>query len=175
MADAAYIALHKTLPGAARARWMELAHTRMTAARVITHIDSLNPHRNTVLPMAEEGRGIPIWVPDDFVPNGATAEGIPSLSAQTHAVGGALRRMVNDGFHQKHLCFILSTAEALFHNPHISPSQWAAKAGHEKGRNCNNCSWGSLHYPALNSDALREWARERWGPIEHPTIGTSSG
>ncbi len=133
-------------------------------------LDPLNPHRDTVLPMAEEGGGIPIWVPDDFVPNGTTTEGIPSLSAQTHAVGGALRRMVNDGFHQKHLCFILSTAEALCHNPHISPSQWAAKAGHEKGRNCNNCSWGSLFHPALNSDALREWARDRWGPIQHPTV-----
>ena len=170
VADAAYIALHKTLPGAARARWNELSHTRMTTARVITHLDPLNPHRDTVLPMAEEGGGIPIWVPDDFVPNGTTSEGIPSLSAQTHAVGGALRRMVNDGFHQKHLCFILSTVDALFHNPHISPSQWAAKAGHEKGRNCNNCSWGSLFHPALNSDALREWARDRWGPIQHPTI-----
>ena len=57
---------------------MELAHSRMTAARVITHLDALNPHRNTVLPMAEEGGGIPIWVPNDFVPDGATAEGVPS-------------------------------------------------------------------------------------------------
>ena len=154
VADAAYIALHKTLSGAARARWMELAHSRMTAARVLTHLDALNPHRNTVLPMAEEGGGIPIWVPDDFVPNGKTAEGVPSLSPQTHSVGGALRRMVSDGFHQKHLCFIMTTAEALLHNPHISPSQWATKAGHPKERNCNNCSWGSRYHQALNSDAL---------------------
>ena len=85
---------------------------------------------------------------------GKTAEGVPSLSPQTHSVGGALRRMVSDGFHQKHLCFIMTTAEALLHNPHISPSQWATKAGHPKGRSCNNCSWGSRYHQALNSDAL---------------------
>ena len=113
-----------------------------------------------------------MWVPDDFVPNGRSAGTLPKLSARTREVGGALRRMVSDGFHQKQLCFVLTLAEALKYDPHISPNQWAAKAGKPQGRNCIHCSWGG-RYPGnqpLNSDALREWARHRWGHIRHPTI-----
>lgn len=139
IADAAYIAHHGGMTGASRARWDELSGNRLTKERVHEQLDETNPYFEQVEELSKRGGGIPVWVPEDFVPNGRSEASLTKLSAQTREVGGALRRMVSDGFHQKQLCFVLTLADALKYDPHISPSQWAAKAGKPQGRNCNNC------------------------------------
>ena len=113
---------------------------------------------------------MPIHVPDGFVPNSRTASGPPKLSQQTVQAGSALRRMIYEGYLQKRLCFLMTTAEAMKYDPHINPSHWAPKAGTPEGRNCLNGSNGGKGNQALNSDSLREWARDLWGHIKHPTI-----
>ena len=113
---------------------------------------------------------MPIHVPDGFVPNSRTASGPPKLSQQTVQAGAALRRMIYEGYLQKGLCFLMTTAEAMKYDPHINPSHWAPKVGTPEGRNCLNGSNGGKGNQALNSDSLREWARDLWGHIKHPTI-----
>ena len=170
IADAAFIALHGSLTAAARARWDELSAGRMTEEKVHATIDKNNPYFQRVLELARRGGGVPIHVPDDFVPNSLTESGPPKLSQQTQEAGAALRRMVCEGFHQKRLCFLMTTSEAMKWDPHINPSHWVPKAGTPQGRNCLNGSNGGKGNQALNSDELREWARDRWGHIKHPTI-----
>ena len=156
IADAAFIALHGSLPEAARARWDELADGCMTEEKVHATIDKTNSYFQRVFDLSRRGGGVPIHVPDDFVPNSLTESDPPKLSQQMQQAGAALRRMVYEGYHQKRLCFLMTTAEAMKYDPHINPSHWATKAGTPEGRNCLNGSNGGKGNQALNSDALRE-------------------
>jgi hypothetical protein len=55
VSDTEFIALHGNLPDAARARWHELFHNRMTEERVRQHLDERNPYFHTVAAMAQPG------------------------------------------------------------------------------------------------------------------------
>ncbi len=165
------------LQGAAVERWHELNDSpggRLNVERVETFLSKDNTEFNRMMALAQPGGGVPIMVPEGFVPNGTNGGPLPRLSQATQTAGGALRKMVHKGFHLPLLCLIMTVvvARALVPNMHISPSMWAIKDKADEGRNCNNCSNGGTaegNQP-LNSDWLREEARRLWGPIRNPTL-----
>ena len=172
--DEEFIRRSGGLAPASRARWKELRDLRMNRDTVLTTLDPLNPERDRVLVLAEEGGGVPIPVPDDFIPNTSGGKPGPQPSAIAQKVGGALRKMVNEGFHNRKLCFIIRAQElaTLVPNAHTNKSTWAPKAGSKKGRPCIDCGGGGRvpgNQP-LNSDWLKSQARETYDPIVLPTI-----
>ena len=176
-ADEAFLKEHGYLSKAAQARWDELQLSdkgRLSVARVRAMLSPDNPEYDRMLALAASGGGIPVPVPADFVPNGANNGKLPRMAPSTYLAAGALRKMVQKGFRDTLLCFVVTTvfARAFIPIAHFSPAVWAAKAGCVDGRNCNHCSFGGTEpgNQPLNSDWLREWARATYGPIQHPTI-----
>ena len=172
--DEEFIRNHHGIPGAARRRCEELADNRLSEERVRKHVDPTNPNWEAVMALAAPHGGVPVMVPDNFVPNGKEGSKLPTLSQSTRSVGGALRRMVSEGFHEAGLCFVVRTeqAAALAGQFHCSPALWAPKDGKEQGRNCNNCSNGGSEptNQPLNSEELKTRARALWQAIQHPTV-----
>jgi hypothetical protein len=119
-----------------------------------------NPEYRLMMELAATGGGVPVPVPDDFVPNGANGGTLPKMPQSTTLAGGALRKMVWKGFRDTLLCFVVFTvfARAFVLNGHFSPAIWAPKAGYPEGRNCNHCSNGRTEQGnrPLNSHWLRD-------------------
>ena len=66
--DEDFIRSHHGIPGASRRRCEELAG--LSEERVRTHIDTDNPNREAVMALATPHGGVPVMVPDNFIPNG---------------------------------------------------------------------------------------------------------
>ena len=147
---------------------------RMTKAKVTATISPENPERDKLLAMcAEEGGGVQVLRPPGFEPNGMYPESMPKLSRATHDVAGALHRIFDKTYIQPDLCFAVTKEFAmdLEPRPHISPSSHGLNDGKRLGRGCvNNTAGGKPPCQPLNSDWLREAAKQEHGPIENPQI-----
>jgi hypothetical protein len=175
--DEAFVRTNGSVGLASRSRWTELdesAEGRLNPTRTTTILSHDNPNFDQTMDLAEEFGGIPVLIPPGFIANGTNHGILPTVSAQTHRVSGAMHRMVSEGYHESKLCFVLSlrAARELVPNMHLCTCQWAPKDLKLSGRFCMNCSNGGkapTNQP-LNSEWLRAAARDRWGLISHPTI-----
>ena len=173
-ADEDFIRSHGGLEQASGERWKELKESRMNIEKVAATLNPANPEFARIMVFAQEGGGVPIPVPPDFVPNGSNGGRVPTPSSLAKTVGGALRKLVNKGFRERKLCFVIRASELgdLVPDAHVSPGTWATKDGKDQGRNCNHCSNGG-HEPGnqpLNSEWLKDRAREMYLPITLPTL-----
>ena len=175
--DEAFVRTNGSVGLASQSRWTELdesAEGRLNPTRTTTILSHDNPNFDQTMDLAEEFGGIPVLIPPGFIANGTNHGILPTVSAQTHRVSGAMHRMVSEGYHESKLCFVLSlrAARELVPNMHLCTCQWAPKDLKLSGRFCMNCSNGGkapTNQP-LNSEWLRAAARDRWGLISHPTI-----
>lgn len=145
--DARFIEHHKDIALAAWARWRELAageNGRITIATVRMTLSANNPHREAAERIAGDGGGVEIYVSEDCRPNDEGGGPLPRISANRTRLGGALQRMVHDGYDTTGLAFVLTKKDAarLVPGRHYNPCQWAPKDGKAQGRCCVNCSEG---------------------------------
>ena len=157
---------------------------RLNTGRVQRWISRENPEFKALMKLATppnladpaRGGGVRIPLPPGFRPNSGEGQTLPRPNPQTVLAQHALRRMVQEGFRDNRLCFILpeNLARRVLPEFHCSPAQWAPKFGKPLGRSCNNCSYrGPGTKVAINGPDkkwLREQAIEMFGKIRHPTI-----
>ena len=157
---------------------------RLNVRRVQEWISPKNPEFGALMRLAQPpdldnpaaGGGVRIARPPGFIPNSGVDQSLPRPNPQTVSTQHALRRMIQEGFRDNRLCFILTEEKAREVLPefHCSPAQWAPKFGKPLGRSCNNCSYRGTgtKVPINGPDKkwLREIATDMFGKIRHPTI-----
>ena len=150
IADAAYIAHHGGMTGASRARWDELSANRLTEERVHEHLDEMNPYFEQVKELSKRG----------ILQPGAQEAVYIYQSSLVHADGlSASDDSLNEAEKKESTnTFTTSQNPTLYYMDEISGE-------------LRTIFPSDIHYnQPLNSDALQEWARHRWGHKRHPTI-----
>ncbi len=108
-----------------------------------------------------------------FEPNGKKPTSRPQISGKTKEMGGALHKIFDKTYVQPDLCFAVTREFALNLDPkpHRSPSSHGLNDGKKLGRGCvNNTAGGKPPCEPLNSEWLRDAAREEHGQIRNPQI-----
>ena len=147
---------------------------RMTREKIRDTISRENPERERLLHMcAEEDGGVRVLRPPEFEPNGNHPESMPRPSRASQEAVGALHKIFDKTYIQTDLCFAVTKEFALNlePKPHISPCSHGLNDGKKLGRGCvNNTAGGTPPCQPLNSDWLRNAAKEEHGPINNPQI-----
>ena len=147
---------------------------RMTREKIRNTISRENPERDKLLQMcAEDDGGVKVLRPAEFEPNGKHPESMPRPSRASQEAAGALHKIFDKTYIQPDLCFAVTKEFALNlePKPHISPCSHGLNDGKKLGRGCvNNTAGGKPPCQPLNSDWLREAAKEEHGPIHNPQI-----
>jgi len=108
--------------------------------------------------------GLRILTGEGFAPNNDPGE-LRNKYVQAHP---AVNKMMSDLWANENI-LILKTEDVLEHQhewggANWSQTHWTTKQGKAKGRPIGDCT------ATLKSDEIKEAVRERYGPIEHPTI-----
>jgi hypothetical protein len=148
----------------AKERQAKIAPNRLSVERVGRVISQDNPEREKLLLLCP---GMEVTHAEEFVPN--AGENWPPLFKSYRDNKAAVDCLLHES-HKKGHGFMLwrSTIEELGLEAHINPAGLVV-ADKPEGRMITNLSHGN---PSLNSDWAKEWADERYGVIEHPTIDT---
>ena len=120
---------------------------RLNVRRVKEWISPKNPEFEALMRLAQPpdldnpgaGGGVRIALPPGFIPNSGVDQSLPRPNPKTLSTQHALRRMIQEGFRDNRLCFILTEEKAREVLPefHCSPAQWAPKFWKPLGRSCN--------------------------------------
>ena len=143
---------------------------RLSPVRVTAMLSKTNPEYMMIMTFAS--RGVDVLRPAHFVASGV--EGRPPLRAKLLAAGGAVERMIVEGFRNKGLVTLLPleiVQDLSQRHPAINmfTSSHANKSMSEKGRTVGDlgvCGTGT----GLNSDEVKDMADNTWGRIENPTL-----
>ena len=152
-----------------RARQDKLAGERLSEARIKATTTKDDPDWETLQDIAP-GMGIFTATegPNKFEPCNQP----PPMRAKYCRVHPAFNRMIWD-LHEQGLVLLLPTERIKGREGvHFIPAHWAKKFRKKKGRNIIDPSrgFGMKGSQALNSKEGREYMKNRWGAIEHPTI-----
>ena len=175
-ADEQYIADSGGLATAARKKHDKKMERdeRMTKAKIRDTISRANPERDKLLQMcAEEDGGVKVLLPPGFEPNSKHPTSMPRPSQASQEAAGALHKIFDKTYLQPDLCFAVTKEFALNLElkPHISPCSHGWNDGKKLGRGCvNNTAGGKPLCQPLNSEWLREAAKEEHRPIRNPQI-----
>jgi len=138
------------------------AKGRLSRDSIEAFVPTDDPDRQALLDLVD---GIPIFVSDDFIPNGAPAP----LRAKYVRLAPCVNKLMAD-LHRKGLILMLPTEVVCqIHGAHFSETHWAVKKGKKCGRPIGDASSRDNGY-SLNCDKVKQMTEKAWGSIHHPTL-----
>ena len=140
----------------------------LTTARAVATFHPSNPHLPMVLDVAS---GVTVVFPPEFVPN-SMAPSPPPPSPAYCKLATVVDKAYYDTHGRNHLAVVLPADVVLAHCPafHTSRLLWTTKVNKVCGRSLIDPSWSDALHSPLNSEAARDMCRDRWGPINNPSI-----